>query len=352
MNRHFSINYSVFHRLVVQATPPFLVIHANAAYATASGFDSHLAIGKPLSHLMSLPKQRTLCPSSRESLDMDQQSTLPSSEIQHGLSLTSLQDVPFEILVASSGFGYHHEVNLHVSDQFSMRRDRQQYGNKSSNDPEGCRNLIPCVMAVSPVVPSRAATLSWNNMKGGIASGNHIYYFKTSADNRSNSGTSTMSASQTHSEKMHHQHHSYASSSSTMDRKFEESNDNKVTHFAVQIDPLIGKKKTHMKSKFEVNGRSVQGRDKTARMTVGSKKGDESDESSLHRSEIIAEPIRAENIDHPIPPSNNAHSHQQQIPEDHNMIEDQHMHQAPMAVDSTDDEHSSSTGTKHVITCG
>lgn len=48
---------------MVQAGSPFLVVHANAAYAALTGIDSHFAVGKPVRTLLSLPES-----SVRESL--------------------------------------------------------------------------------------------------------------------------------------------------------------------------------------------------------------------------------------------------------------------------------------------
>jgi hypothetical protein len=47
-------------RLVVQSAPPFLVVHVNAAYSGLTGIDSHLAIGRPIQLLLSIPEAKTL----------------------------------------------------------------------------------------------------------------------------------------------------------------------------------------------------------------------------------------------------------------------------------------------------
>ena len=46
----------LFHRLVIQATSPFLAVHANAAYTRLTGIESHAVIGKPISALLELPE--------------------------------------------------------------------------------------------------------------------------------------------------------------------------------------------------------------------------------------------------------------------------------------------------------
>jgi len=40
--------------MVIQAGPPFLVVHTNAAYARLTGIDAHAAVGKPISALLSV----------------------------------------------------------------------------------------------------------------------------------------------------------------------------------------------------------------------------------------------------------------------------------------------------------
>lgn len=40
----------------MQASPPFLVVHTNAAFARLTGVDSHQAVGQPISSLISLPE--------------------------------------------------------------------------------------------------------------------------------------------------------------------------------------------------------------------------------------------------------------------------------------------------------
>ena len=47
-------------RIVIKSVPPFLVVHTNAAYCRLSGIDSHAAVGKPISNLLSLPDQQML----------------------------------------------------------------------------------------------------------------------------------------------------------------------------------------------------------------------------------------------------------------------------------------------------
>jgi PAS domain-containing protein len=45
---------------VVNANPPFLVVHTNAAFCRLSGIDSHLVVGKPISSLLTIPDPQTI----------------------------------------------------------------------------------------------------------------------------------------------------------------------------------------------------------------------------------------------------------------------------------------------------
>lgn len=47
-----------FIRVVVQSTPPFLVVHANAAFTALTGIDSHAIIGKPIRTILSVPESK------------------------------------------------------------------------------------------------------------------------------------------------------------------------------------------------------------------------------------------------------------------------------------------------------
>jgi hypothetical protein len=52
---HTSIFPLFYSRLVIQGTPPFLVVHMNAACCRLTGIDAHLLVGKPISALLSIP---------------------------------------------------------------------------------------------------------------------------------------------------------------------------------------------------------------------------------------------------------------------------------------------------------
>ena len=54
----FLISFCTFSfRIVIKSTVPFLVVHANAAFARLTGIDSHKVVGKPISYVLSLPNE-------------------------------------------------------------------------------------------------------------------------------------------------------------------------------------------------------------------------------------------------------------------------------------------------------
>jgi hypothetical protein len=52
---HTRFALSLCCSMVIQGTPPFLVVHTNAAYCRLTGNDSHVVVGRPISTLLSLP---------------------------------------------------------------------------------------------------------------------------------------------------------------------------------------------------------------------------------------------------------------------------------------------------------
>jgi len=50
------LSFTKTARLLVQALPPFLAVHTNAAFTKLSGVDSHAIIGKPVSQIISIPE--------------------------------------------------------------------------------------------------------------------------------------------------------------------------------------------------------------------------------------------------------------------------------------------------------
>ena len=222
-------------RMVVQSAPPFLVVHVNAQYSGLTGIDSHHAIGKPIHVFLSIPDPQTLAffdaaavhaesmagdaevmssvsgnssltnsangravghieksqrneASGGDNVPEHQSETLPihlDSNANH-FSHTRYNafgderfDINLERLVAMSGFGHYHIIQVSAKAHHMLGRNvtviRENMGAGGSRQPPrlnanpnrdgGSRgenifsgdthyHTIPCRMAVSPVTSS------------------------------------------------------------------------------------------------------------------------------------------------------------------------------------------------------
>ena len=91
-------------RIVIQATPPFLVVHTNAAFARLTGIDSHQAVGQTISSLLSLPEgyhSQETQPQPAEDESNPQGSDVSSNEANQ----SRYKAFALERLLATSGHG-------------------------------------------------------------------------------------------------------------------------------------------------------------------------------------------------------------------------------------------------------
>lgn len=97
---------------MVQAKPPFLVVHTNAAYCRLTGLDSHLVVGKSICELLSIDKNsRGLNLNAEETQDSGNECITDNAK--NGLSKSSLKNVTLEQLIVKSGFGQIFTVQAH-----------------------------------------------------------------------------------------------------------------------------------------------------------------------------------------------------------------------------------------------
>lgn len=192
-------------RLVAKAEPPFLVVYTNAAYSRLSGIDSHNAVGKPLSSLLSTPDQYEL---SQLDFDKDLSSAQESPSKHRAIGKDSnrgdlinvgddrdnyvaaaaagraaalaaptgdASNVGIDTLVVNSGFGrinmvsvrskMHHMVgrNIKVFKSMVPAKKSQTKEERSNDDSsitsnfDGTYQSVACTMCVSPVVSSPEA---------------------------------------------------------------------------------------------------------------------------------------------------------------------------------------------------
>jgi hypothetical protein len=204
------------YRIVVQATPPFLVVHTNAAFTALTGIDSHSIVGKPISGVVSVPQskqgfmlteidhtdgshsgQSSMTNSASGNRQQEEGSSAQQDpqgrQLYEGMrtilnheaaaaagqaraNSNEMQDIDVERLIAASGFGHIHIMNVlakphhhhhlpgrHVSetreanrggDPHLVARQQGEHGSEGSSIPsnDGLFHFIVCRMGVSPVV--------------------------------------------------------------------------------------------------------------------------------------------------------------------------------------------------------
>eukprot|EP00546_Thalassionema_frauenfeldii_P018545 CAMPEP_0178907100 /NCGR_PEP_ID=MMETSP0786-20121207/7185_1 /TAXON_ID=186022 /ORGANISM="Thalassionema frauenfeldii, Strain CCMP 1798" /LENGTH=906 /DNA_ID=CAMNT_0020578865 /DNA_START=21 /DNA_END=2744 /DNA_ORIENTATION=- len=202
------LSFSKTARIVVQATPPFVVVHANAAYSGLTGIHCHSIIGKPIRDVLQLPESKELFnlteinnadgshsgqSSMTNSANAAQKQTKNGvnrgAELNHAAAAAAgharakasdTKDMDIERLMTACAFGHVHVINVvskpHqilgrnvtvvrdgvycVQDhqQQQQRRDGEQ-GSQGSSIPssESPFQFIPYCMSVSPIVSSTNA---------------------------------------------------------------------------------------------------------------------------------------------------------------------------------------------------
>jgi len=172
-------------RIVVQGSPPFLVVHTNAAYTRLTGIDSHLIIGKPIKELISIDK------SNLEDVPppVDLGTTEADGHTQGETATRSLpKDVTLDQLVVTSGFGHINTVQVHTkllhqmvgknvtvtinnsgdaapsaAGDGSLKRDNEESNASSAGSCGGAmtdRRPVTCLISIAPIVSPSNATNS------------------------------------------------------------------------------------------------------------------------------------------------------------------------------------------------
>jgi len=185
------------YRLIVQAEPPFLAVHINAAFSRLTGINNSTVIGMPVSKIVALTEQLQSLPSHHESIalssmrepneqhpgspgnttvrfknvdTMDQhdhdmegkdKSNLNSHENAAAAGVrfanTEETDVSIERLIASSGFGQCHKVqtlDVRVLTSSSDNGSNNDSNNSSISSKDPPNNPTVCLMSVCPILNS------------------------------------------------------------------------------------------------------------------------------------------------------------------------------------------------------
>lgn len=175
--------FSKIPRIVVQATPPFLIVHTNAAFSRLTGLESHHVVGNPISSLLSLPEKsvegtEAHDPSSADSgraQAVGEFSVPPVAARGFQLSQQSVnkQNHGLERLVASSGFGHLHIVQVRSkansmlgkkvtivqgspSRLAALASHARDEGSSSTGRAGAYEGYITCRSSIAPVVSSPA----------------------------------------------------------------------------------------------------------------------------------------------------------------------------------------------------
>jgi hypothetical protein len=104
---------------VIQASPPFLVVHSNAAFARLTGIDSHKVVGRPIRSVLSFPNEkadRQVCGENSSTTSANPQSSEYRDTGESGPQninwAGAVKQDSLERLVAASGFGHLHLVQV------------------------------------------------------------------------------------------------------------------------------------------------------------------------------------------------------------------------------------------------
>lgn len=107
---HIFTLFPCYSSIVIQATPPFLVVHTNAAFARLTGIDSHHAVGQPIASLLSLPD----VPQIQQEVQVNDESNPQASDLSsNGRPFVADRTIlDLERLVAASGHGRLHILSV------------------------------------------------------------------------------------------------------------------------------------------------------------------------------------------------------------------------------------------------
>lgn len=136
-------------RLLCHPTPPYQLIHANAAYGNLSGFDCHHVIGKPVSNFVSLHQS----PSNQQQHQALQNATMSQSQNNGNPIDVILSSVQFQ------GGVYECNVSCNIEDDSNKKRSS---ADTQMRDKDVSNIGMHCLMSISPVVSSipKSAILS------------------------------------------------------------------------------------------------------------------------------------------------------------------------------------------------
>lgn len=186
--------FSFRERLLVQAIPPFLAVHINAAFTNLCGIQSSTIIGRPVSTIISLPSSKEGESSESDDANSREESSKvsPFSESVDGSGsrmviangsrqadtaapmgegdFQNLHSHPsglrIDRLIATRGYGHIHNVELECNSVSNTQNSHaiegfgEEFieGNIPSKRSRKSKPKLSCRMRISPVVSSSART--------------------------------------------------------------------------------------------------------------------------------------------------------------------------------------------------
>jgi len=128
----------LLHRIVIQAAPPFLVVHANAAFTRLTGVDSHEVNGRTISNLFTIPHPASRQSSCNDGVAMSHQAAAAAGRARAQDESVGLN---VERLVIANGFDDYHIINV------------------ASKSAEGGAAAVQCRISISPVIARSMPTV-------------------------------------------------------------------------------------------------------------------------------------------------------------------------------------------------
>ncbi|KAG7372114.1 hypothetical protein IV203_018257 [Nitzschia inconspicua] len=286
------LSFTKIPRLVVKAGPPFLVVYTNASYCRLSGIDSHIAVGKPVTNLLSLPDLNELsqldvenvpgvtemstkeaqgdrkaeinsspaAQGSQDHLDRTQDHSAAAAAGRARAAASSREDnqeIGLEPLIAASGFGRlqiinvrakpHHMVGRNIKvikTAIGQRRNHEEGSNAGSSitsSYDGPQHFVPCTMSISPVVslPDAYNEIVVTDKEKSDTSYHHKHK-RFEKDNESNPIIKSKRRKQHH----HHQHgedfFQHHSVRTNHPMKEVSKHHHLITHYVIQLEPFDG----------------------------------------------------------------------------------------------------------------
>ena len=185
-----AVSFTKTAKLVIKPSLPFTVIYTNAAYSRLCGIDSHNAVGKPISTLLSLPRAQLSLIDFKEDhktfnskevneqeLDGDSEKHTAADTAGRARAAVSKNDnikTDFEKLVVAScnnkldkvsiRCSLHQVLGHNVKVIKPKRNEEERSGGESSltSSSDSPHNMIECTMSIIPVLSSTDAYIDYH----------------------------------------------------------------------------------------------------------------------------------------------------------------------------------------------